>query len=289
MTMHRIGIIANPVKQGIAFTVEQFVNQAVAQGMVVCLEEDLRTACKGKDVNFRPADEIPAHCDIVVALGGDGTILRAARTVRASQIPILGVNLGRLGFLAGAAPEELEKSILRLKSGEYQVEERLGLEAELDGKNVFALNEFVIEKGVLARMVQVKTWISDTPISSFFGNGLIVATPTGSTSYNLSAGGPILHPSIEAFIATPICPHSLTLRPVVVPSNQSITVQVVAEHTDIMVTADGQTLSPLAPESKLVIRRAPYPTRLINLEGIPFYQLLRQKLDWSMDRRDPQE
>ncbi len=287
--MHRIGIIANPVKQGIAFTVEQFVNQAVAQGMVVCLEEDLRTACKGKDVNFRPADEIPAHCDIVVALGGDGTILRAARTVRASQIPILGVNLGRLGFLAGAAPEELEKSILRLKSGEYQVEERLGLEAELDGKNVFALNEFVIEKGVLARMVQVKTWISDTPISSFFGNGLIVATPTGSTSYNLSAGGPILHPSIEAFIATPICPHSLTLRPVVVPSNQSITVQVVAEHTDIMVTADGQTLSPLAPESKLVIRRAPYPTRLINLEGIPFYQLLRQKLDWSMDRRDPQE
>jgi NAD+ kinase len=287
--MHRIGILANPANKGIEATVRQFVSQAVKQGLEVCLEEGLNKTCTEASVAFWPVDDLPQNCDIVVALGGDGTILRAARTVKSSQIPILGVNLGRLGFLAGAAPDELETTIERLKNGEYEIEERMGLEAELDNKTVFALNEFVIEKGVLARMVQVKTWISDTPISSFFGNGLIVATPTGSTSYSLSAGGPILHPSMEAFIATPICPHSLTLRPVVVPANQSITVQVVAEHTDIMVTADGQTLSPLLPESRLVIHRAPKATRLINLQGLPFYHVLRQKLDWSLDRRDPQE
>ena len=287
--MYRIGILANPANEGIGSTVKQFASQAGKQGLKVCLEDGLKEICEDSSVAFCPPDDLPDNCDIVVALGGDGTILRAARTVRLSHIPILGVNLGRLGFLAGAAPEEFEKSIQRLKNGEYEIEARMGLEAHLDGKTVFALNEFVIEKGVLARMVQVKTWISDTPISSFFGNGLIVATPTGSTSYSLSAGGPILHPSMEAFIATPICPHSLTLRPVVVPGNQSITVQVVAEHTDIMVTADGQTLSPLLPDSKLVIHKAPQATRLINLEGLPFYQLLRQKLDWSLDRRDPQE
>ena len=222
----------------------------------------------------------------MIALGGDGTILRAAELVVGRETPILGVNIGRLGFLAGAAPEELEESLQRLRKGRYQVEERMALEAEICGKKAFALNEIVIEKGVMARMVQVRTWISDAQISSFFGNGLIVATPTGSTSYSLSAGGPVVHPSLQGIVVTPICPHSLSLRPMVVPGDQSICVEVIAEHLDIMLTADGRTVSPVEPDTRVVVSRVPHPVRLINLRGLPFYQLLRRKLDWSLDRRE---
>jgi len=281
--MKRIGILANPRVPEIGPTVAHFCGLAQRRGVAVCIVDTMRSICDG---DFCAEGDLPTRSDIVVAMGGDGTILRAARIVGSTGKPILGVNLGRLGFLAGAAPEELEESLERLLSGEYAAEDRMALEAELGGRRVFALNEIVIEKGVLAHMVQVKTWISEERISSFFGNGLIVATPTGSTSYSLSAGGAILHSSMEALIVTPICPHSLSLRPVVVPGNQTITAQVTAEHTDIMLTADGQTVAPVAPEEKVSVRRAPFPVRMINLQGLSFYELLRRKLDWSVDRRE---
>ena len=282
----RIGILANPLVPEIGPMVDQFCGLAQRRGLWVSILDEMQPICSRDSVTFCTADELAARSDIVVAMGGDGTILRAARIVGSTCKPILGVNLGRLGFLAGAAPEELEQSLDRLQSGDYEAEDRMALEADLGGRRVFALNEIVIEKGVLAHMVQVKTWISDERISSFFGNGLIVATPTGSTSYSLSAGGAILHSSMEALIVTPICPHSLSLRPVVVPGNQTITVQVIAEHTDIMLTADGQTVAPIAPEEKVTVHRAPFPVRIINLEGLSFYELLRRKLDWSVDRRE---
>lgn len=287
--MKRIGVLANPQRIGAGPAIGHFGVLAEQIGLEVCFSEDLRGIVEGKRNRFCDPETMAGQADIVIAMGGDGTILRAAALVRGKETPILGVNLGRLGFLAGAAPEELEQSLERLHTGRYQVEERMALEAQVEGHDVFALNEIVIEKGVTARMVQVKTWISRAPISSFFSNGLIVSTPTGSTGYNLSAGGPILHPSMEAVIVTPICPHSLSLRSVVVPGDQSITVQVRAEHTDIMVTADGHTVCPLRPEERVIVRRAPSPTRLVNLQGLSFYELLRRKLDWSVDRREPQE
>lgn len=287
--MKRIGILAYIERDGIGPIIQNFVRLAHDQGIELILEEPLRKIRAFNGVTFRPAVDLARYSDIVVALGGDGTILRAARLVETTQKPILGVNLGRLGFLAGAAPEELRESLGRLKRGEYQLEERMVLEAEIGNRTFFALNEFVIEKAVLARLVQVKSWISGTPFSSFFGNGIIVSTPTGSTSYNLSAGGPILHPDLRAFVVTPICAHSLSLRPAVIPGKQSITVQVIAEHTDIMVTADGTIVSPIQPEERVQIRQAGHNTRLINLQGLSFYQLLRRKLDWSLDRREPQE
>ena len=287
--MKRIGILAFIERDGIGPIIQNFVRLARDQGIEPILEEPLKEICVSNGVTFRPSADLAGHSDIVVALGGDGTILRAAKLVGSTQKPILGVNLGRLGFLAGAAPEELRESLGRLKRGEYQLEERMALEAEIGNRTFFALNEVVIEKRVLARLVRVKTWISDTTFSSFFGNGIIVSTPTGSTSYSLSAGGPILHPDLQAFIVTPICAHSLSLRPAVIPGNQSITVQVIAEHSDIMVTADGKIVSPIQPEERVHIRQAAHNTRLINLQGLSFYQLLSRKLDWSLDRREPQE
>ncbi len=289
--MKRIGILANPQVAEVGPTVDRFVSLAEKNSVEVCLADGLKGVCEGE--YYRPAD-LCEQVDVVVALGGDGTILRAARLVGAAGTPILGVNMGRLGFLAGAAPEELEEGLEQLLKGQYEVEERMALEAQVEGQRAFALNEVVIEKGVLAHIVQVKTWTLDAQLSSFFGNGLIVATPTGSTGYSLSAGGPVLHPGIEAMVVTPICPHSLSQRPLVIPGDQSITVEVIAQHsdmqhTDIVLTADGQTVCPLRPKARVAVKRLPHPVRLINLQGISFYDLLRRKLDWSLDRRDLEE
>ncbi len=284
--MNRIGILANPQVAAVGPVVDRFVSLAKQSGVEVWLADDLNEICQGQFC--RPAD-LSERVELVIALGGDGTILRAARLVGPAGTPILGVNMGRLGFLAGAAPEELEGGLERLLRGEYEVEERMALEAHVEEQTAFALNEVVIEKGVLAHLVQVKTWVLDAQISSFFGNGLIVATPTGSTGYSLSAGGPVIHPGVEAMIVTPICAHSLSQRPLVIPCDQSITVEVMAEHTDIMLSADGQTVTPLRPKTRVAVQRVPHPVRLVNLQGISFYNLLRRKLDWSIDRREREE
>ena len=285
----KIGVLANPNPARIGPTVDRFLGLAAQKGIDVMLADDLKGICQGEGCRFCDPDDLVVRSDIVVAMGGDGTILRAAALARRVGTPILGVNLGRLGFLAGAAPGELEESLERLLDGNYEIEERMALDAQVGDQTAFSLNEIVIEKGVTPRMVQVKTWIADASVSSFFGNGVIVATPTGSTGYNLSAGGPLIDPSIEAFIVTPICPHSLSQRPVVIPGDRAITVQVIAEHTDIMLTADGQTVSSLQPEERVIVKRASEPVRLVNLQGLSFYEVLRRKLDWSLDGRERQE
>ncbi|MDP6779509.1 MAG: NAD(+)/NADH kinase [Candidatus Latescibacteria bacterium] len=284
--MKKIGIVANPQAPDVGRAIDHFIGLAEAAGIKVNLAEGLETVCSG---TVCPASDLFERSDVVVALGGDGTILRAAALGKSTGVPILGVNMGRLGFLAGATPDELVEGLERLKSGGYEVEDRMALEAKMGGSSAFALNEVVIEKGVTAKMVQVKTSVEEAHVSSFLGNGVIVSTPTGSTSYSLSAGGPVLHPDLEAMVLTPICPHSLTLRPLVIPADQSIEVEVIAEHTDIMLTTDGHTVGPLKGRERVVVRSLPEPVRLINLQGLSFYSLLRRKLDWSLDRRLPEE
>jgi len=249
------------------------------------ISNDLQAICKLNGVQFCSKEDLAAKADLLVAMGGDGTILRAAAVVQDYDTPILGVNLGRLGFLAGAEPGELEEGLDRLLVGDYTVESRMALMADVQGQRVFALNEVVVERAVAARMVQVKTWIGDAAVSSFWGNGLILATPTGSTSYSLSSGGPIVHPDMDALILTPISPHSLTLRPLVVPGDQTVTVQVSAVHSDIVLSTDGRTVAQMKPEEQVLIKKALHPVRLINLQGLSFYDVLRRKLDWSLDRR----
>lgn len=285
----RIGILGHPTRADVCPAIDQFTSVAERHGVELFVAEDLRELCGAAGRAFLSDEDLVSKAEILIALGGDGTMLRAARLVRDVGTPILGINLGRLGFLTGAAPDTLDQVIKRLAAADYTIEERTALQASVGDVRSFALNEIVIEKGVLARMVQVKTWISDIASGSFFSNGLIVSTPTGSTGYNLSAGGPVLHPSMDAVVLTPICPHSLTLRPIVVPSDQSVRVQLVAEHSDIMLTADGQTVTSLEPAQPVLIEKAPTPVRLINLDGLSFYELLRRKLDWSQDRREREE
>jgi len=285
--MKHIGILSNPTQAGIAEPVAHLAEQFAKRGASVLMADDLRSLF---DNNFSvgkfcPKEDLVEQADVVVAMGGDGTILRAAAWVQNQGTPILGVNLGRLGFLAGAEPSELEDGIDRLLAEDYTVESRMALIAQVGDQRVFALNEVVVERAVSARMVQVKTWVDDANVSSFWGNGLILSTPTGSTSYSLSTGGPIVHPDMDALILTPVCPHSLTLRPLVIPSDQTVAVQVSAVHSEIIWSADGRTVGEIQPEERMLVQKAPHPVRLINLQGLSFYDVLRRKLDWSLDRR----
>jgi NAD+ kinase len=283
--MNHIGILSNPTQEGIAQPIEHLAGQFLQRGVSVLLSDDLKSICTSRKWQFCSSELLAKESEVVVAMGGDGTILRAAAWVQDYNIPILGVNLGRLGFLAGAEPGELEEGLDRLLAGDFTTASRMALTAQVGERTVFALNEVVVERAVSARMVQVKTWIGDAEVSSFWGNGLILATPTGSTGYSLSTGGPIVHPDMDALILTPISPHSLTLRPLVVPGDQTVAVQVSAAHSEIVLSADGRTVEEMPPKERVLVKKAPRPVRLINLQGLSFYDVLRRKLDWSLDRR----
>ena len=291
-----IGILSNPQQAGIGATVDHLVGRLFQRGIAVLLSEDLKPICQVSAGRFCGTSEMADCADVIVAMGGDGTILRAAALVQKRGTPILGVNLGRLGFLAGAEPAELEDGLDRLLAGDYTLDVRMALTAQVGERTAFALNEVVIERGVAARMVRVKTWIDDLEVSAFFGNGLILATPTGSTGYSLSSGGPIVNPALDAMILTPISPHSLSLRPLVVPGSLSVVMSaavvspsVGVGRSEVVLSVDGRMVCELQPEARVLVQKSPEPVRLINLQGISFYDLLRRKLDWSLDRRKVEE
>ena len=283
MAVHRIGIVGNPNRAEVAQAVDRFADLARKSRVEVWVDEDMAGVCRGGD-GFRKRGAMSGQVDVVVAFGGDGTLLRAAAAVGASGVPILGVNLGRLGFLAEAGADELEASLERLLKGDYGVEDRMALEGEVkgSGRTFHALNDIVIEKGACARVVSIETWVSDEPISAFSANGIVAATPVGSTGYSLSAGGPVVHPDMDAIILTPICAHSLSMRPVIVPGDQVVRVRVQADHRELMLSADGVTAAPLKPGDEVSVRQAAHRVRLVNLKGLSFYELLSRKLDWSL-------
>jgi NAD+ kinase len=226
------------------------------------------------------------HCvDVVAVFGGDGTLLYAARLVAASGVPILGVNLGSLGFLAEVNLEEMRTAFDRLIQGDYSLEDRMLLEVEVhkaDGTitHNLALNDAVINKGALSRIIELEVTVNDDLVTLTRADGLIVASPTGSTAYSLSAGGPILYPTLGAFLVTPICPHTLTNRPVVVPDRAVVGIQL-RHGADVMVTVDGQVGMTLVPGDELRIRKAAPVIRLVQATGRTFFHLLREKMKWG--------
>jgi NAD+ kinase len=232
-----------------------------------------------------PAGEFASRIDLVVVLGGDGTFLYGARLVGGSGVPILGVNLGSLGFLTEVKLEEMYPAFERVLSGQFQLEERVLLEVEVsrNGRplsSYLALNDAVINKGALARMIEFEAIVNSQLVTVTRADGLIISTPTGSTAYSLSAGGPILYPTIGAIIITPICPHTLTNRPVVVPDEAVVEVHL-RHGQDVMLTVDGQVGTSLATHDRLTIRKARPTLRLVQPKGGTFFGLLREKLKWG--------
>ncbi len=229
---------------------------------------------------------VPDGLDLAVVLGGDGTLLAAARLVAPRHVPILGVNLGGLGFLTEVTLDELPATLERVLAADFTVSERMMLTARvLRGGEAIAdhtvLNDVVITKGALARLVELTVAVDGCPVTTFRGDGLIIATPTGSTAYSLSAGGPIVHPEHRSIILTPIAAHTLTLRPVVIPDHLAVAVTLAREDGDVVLTLDGQVGYPLAPRDVVEVRRAAATVPLVNSPFRNYFEVLRTKLKWG--------
>ena len=235
-----------------------------------------------------PQEEIPSLSELVIVLGGDGTLLNVARIAHSHGVPILGVNLGNLGFLTETTLENLYHTLQSTLNGECEVEHRMLLNASLwrDEKKIQdfnVLNDIVINKGALARIVNLTVSVNDQPMTSYRADGLIIATPTGSTAYSLSAGGPIIHPSMQALVLSPICPFALTNRPIVIPDTSRIKVQLAKRHEDedVRITLDGQMGCAMKSGDILEAEKAQVSVKLVQAPGKNYYQTLRKKLHWG--------
>ncbi|MGQ0694695.1 MAG: NAD(+)/NADH kinase [Nitrospiraceae bacterium] len=226
------------------------------------------------------------NADVLLVLGGDGTILNAARLAGERSIPILGVNMGGLGFLTEVRPENLYSSLDRVFANDFVLDERLMLKTHVHrhGETVargVVLNDVVISKGTLARMIELKIAIQGQFVTNLRGDGLIVSTPTGSTAYSLSAGGPIINPAVQSLILTPICPHTLTHRPLIVPVNAEIEVTLTSKDDGAMATLDGQVGIAMTQGDTALIEASAHRTRLIRFPESHYYDVLREKLKWG--------
>jgi NAD+ kinase len=234
----------------------------------------------------RSREQVAAASDLLLVLGGDGTLLAAARVAAPRGIPILPINMGSLGFLTSFMLEELYPALEDILAGRLTISERVMLHAELErGDKILdkqtVLNEVVINKGALARMIELELSIDQDFVCRYRADGLIVASPTGSTAYSLSAGGPIVHPSVESFIITPICPHTLSDRPVVVGDNSIIEVKLSAGTESVFLTLDGQKGIPLLATDRVRISRAQQLLKLIQTPNKSYFEILRNKLKWG--------
>lgn len=237
------------------------------------------------------AEDQVAQADLVIAVGGDGTMLYASSLTRQTDTPLLGINRGRLGFLADVTTDDMLSSVDHILTGDYTTESRLMLSAELQRANgdivvAIAFNDVVLQRSETGRMVDFETSVGGQFVNRHSGDGLIVATPTGSTAYALSCGGPIVEPHLDAMVVVPICPHTLTDRPLVIAASQPIMIRLLdREQTAAAVAIDGHSIGPILPDDLLTISAAETRIRLIHPPGYDFYGILRSKLLWGRDNR----
>jgi NAD+ kinase len=279
--MNVIGLIARPQKPE-ALTLAQGLKARFPQ--VEFLAEPHLGAPLGWPVS--DPDTFRARAEAIVVLGGDGTLIHAARLMRGRAVPLLGVNLGSLGFMTEVPANEAFDAVAQLMAGRARVDSRLKLTCRLfrEGRLLLedeVLNDVVINKSALAKIADHETWLDGAFVATFKADGVIFATPTGSTAYSLSAGGPIVHPSVDCVIVTPICPHALTQRPIVVPGEQVLRVRLTSEVADVYLTLDGQAGHPLQKGDRIEVERAPTRALLVRNASLDYFAVLRQKLHWG--------
>jgi NAD+ kinase len=279
----KVGVVGNPRYRDLKAVLEHVADQAPARGIMLYTEERLCEFWDREVPIFEGVD-----LDALITFGGDGTLLRGARLLGARETPILGINLGRVGFLTTATRPTLDPALDALVGGRYVIERRQALQAEIkDGAGngrvlQMAMNDVAVHKGGVARVIRVNVFIQGENVGPYSADGLIVATPTGSTAYSLSAGGPIVVPGVEAMVVTPIAAHTLAVRPLVVPSSYRIVIEPMAGWSeDLLVSFDGQTGTTLAPGESVDVRRADHRVCLIRLGGDGFFGRMRQKLHWG--------
>jgi NAD+ kinase len=281
--MKKIGVIVkNGIPEALAVikNLLQWFNKKDCRFFV---EDEVASKFK---IDGYPRDEIPEKVDVIIVFGGDGTLLSVARLVGNRGIPILGVNLGGLGFIAEVTKEKITKDVVKyIFSRKCLFEDRIMLSADVYRSDNHiaqntALNDVVVNKSALARMVALDIYINEQYVTTFRSDGLIVSTPTGSTAHSLSAGGPILYPTLESFVVTPICPHTLANRPIVLPDDFQLEIFVKGEK-DVYLTLDGQVGLPLQVNDRVLIRKADFKTRFILLNDRDYFKVLTTKLGWG--------
>ncbi len=283
MEIRKIGIISKPGKPEALELIKDLLPWFNDRGYETVLEQQTAEEMGLEGVQRAALAE---EVDVLVVLGGDGTMLSAARVVAPRNVPILGINLGGLGFITEVNVSEVYSALEKMLKGECSIEERMMLHSEVlrHGDRIAEhtiLNDVVITKGALARIIDLETYIDHNYVTTYKADGLILSTPTGSTAYNLSAGGPILHPSLDCIIMTPICPHTLTNRPLVIPGESMVEVSLISESEDVFLTLDGQVGMSLRKGDIVQVKKSPHKTKLLVPCERDYYQILREKLSWG--------
>lgn len=286
--MRRIGIVANVSKADCLPMARSIVEALTQRGLEVIFEPKESAGAVFPE-GPPPQKGQFGESEMVLSLGGDGTFLKAVRLVGEREVPILGVNLGRLGFLAEFSAQDFLPSLDRILAGDYRIDERMALSAALirDGTPIRterALNDVVVHVAGVSRLSVLETRIDDEYLTTYEADGLIIATPTGSTAYSLSAGGPIMEPSVAAIILTPICPHALSNRPIVVPPHRMVTVTPQYIPEGVTVTVDGQTVVEMFCGDILTVAASSKSVKLITTDEASYYEILRSKLGWGGSR-----
>ena len=283
--MKRIGIVAKTDRDEAKDVVAGLLEWCAARDCVPVLDKETAALCPAAGVATTRKPDLPAQVDVLLVLGGDGTLLSMARLVGDLGVPILGVNLGGLGFLAALTVDELYPALESLLRDELVIEERMMLVATVSRQGerlsqYASLNDMVITKSAMSRIIRLEVSVDGEFATGYRADGLIISTPTGSTAYCLSAGGPIVYPTMDAVVLTPICSHTLTNRPIVLPASLRIEVTLATDQ-DVMLTADGQVGFALKPWDTVEIRRASARTRLLRPPHKHFFSVLRTKLKWG--------
>lgn len=277
-----VGLVGNRRYRPLGDLLLRLAAEAPKLGARLLLEEGLAGLVPGQEAGSFDG----AKLDLLLSLGGDGTLLRGARLACQRGIPILGINLGRVGFLASAGPDTAVDALARVVRGEYTLESRLALSARIGegAPDLLAVNDVVVHKGGIARVIRLALSVDGEQVGAYSADGIIIATPTGSTAYSLSAAGPIVVPGVDALVATPICPHTLAVRPLVVPAAATIAIRAldpVPAPEELLVSIDGQVAARLAPRQDVVVVRSAQPVLLARVGQESFFGLLRRKLSWG--------
>jgi NAD+ kinase len=277
----RLGVVGHTGYSGLTPALQTLHKLAPALNLQLRLEPELPAG--SGDERLDSPDEI----DALLTLGGDGTLLRGARLLKGNEVPILGVNMGRLGFLTCCPAEQLEHSLMRFARGDYTVESRMQLRAGVIGADRreratwLALNDVVVHKGGFARVVALRVSVDDELIASYSADGVVICTPTGSTAYSLSAGGPVVVPTLETLLVTPVSAHTLAIRPVVLSATSKISVQAEGAPDELMITVDGQAGTNFLAGETLSVQKAERVVKIVRFPGSSFFATLREKLGWG--------
>ena len=278
-----VGVVSKPNSEEAAELVPELLKWLKNRGISIRMDTDTAGYA---DAEGLPRPEVPEGCDLIIVLGGDGTLLSAARAIGKREIPLFPVNLGGLGFLTAITIDDIYEELQRAFRGENRIAQRKLLSTEVvrDGQMIAsydALNDAVLTKSALARMIDLETYVDEQVVSTYKADGLIISTPTGSTAYSLSAGGPIIFPSVPAICLTPICPHMLTNRPVLVPQTSVIRIISHGPDESVYLTIDGQVGNPVRDGDTIFCRSSDYSLRLVRPPQMMFFDVLRQKLKWG--------